>query len=137
MRPFQCAEASGKWLSAGPAIKEESEQKGPTVTWTATNLVIEIIAGAIGGCAVAVAREYNFGVLGHAITGTLGGVLSGYFLQTLAAVVVDSTGEVYAGSDQVTEWFVQAIAGLVAGVILTMAVGFAKHAIEQYRFGKG
>jgi uncharacterized membrane protein YeaQ/YmgE (transglycosylase-associated protein family) len=128
MRTFQCAETSG-WLSTGPAIKEEGEQK--RMTWKATNLMIEIIAGAIGGCAIAsVAREYGFGVLGHIITGTLGGALSGYFLQTLAAVVVDSTGDVYADSDQVTGWFVQAIAGLIAGAILTMAVGFAKHAIE-------
>ncbi len=108
------------------------------MTWTVTNLVIEIIAGAIGGCAIAAAaREYRFGVLGHTITGMLGGALSGYFLQTLAAIMVDSTGDVRAGSDQVTGWFVQAIAGLVAGAILTMAVGFAKHAIEQYRFGQG
>ena len=104
------------------------------MTWTFTNLVIEIIAGAIGGCAVAaVAKEYNFGILSQIVTGALGGALSGYFLQPIAATVVDSTGEMHAASDQLTQWFVQAIAGLVAGTILTMGVGLAKHTIEQRR----
>ena len=108
------------------------------MTWTLTNLVIEVIAGAIGGCAIiAVVKEYNFGVLGHTVTGALGGALSGYFLQSVAATVVNSTGNVYEATDQVTQWFVQAIAGLVAGAILTMGVGLAKHAIEQHRPGKG
>jgi uncharacterized membrane protein YeaQ/YmgE (transglycosylase-associated protein family) len=103
------------------------------MTWTFTNLVIEIIAGAIGGCAITtVAKEYNFGILGHVVTGALGGALSGYFLQSIAATVVDSTGNVQEASDQLTHWFVQAIAGLVAGTILTMAVGIAKHTIEQH-----
>jgi uncharacterized membrane protein YeaQ/YmgE (transglycosylase-associated protein family) len=66
------------------------------MTWTLTNLVIEIIAGIVGGHAIAaVAKEHSFGALGHTITGALGGAFSGYFLQTLAALVVDSTGEAY------------------------------------------
>ena len=108
------------------------------MTWTPTNLVIEIIAGAIGGCAIAAAaKEYNFGVLCHTVSGALGGALSGYFLQSIAPTVVDSTGDVHEASDQFTRWFVQAIAGLVAGTILTMGVGIAQHTIEQHRLGKG
>jgi uncharacterized membrane protein YeaQ/YmgE (transglycosylase-associated protein family) len=133
MRSFQCIRTSGVWLSANHTIKEESEQKRTPMTWTSTNLVIEIIAGAIGGCAITtVAKEYNFGILGHVVTGALGGALSGYFLQSIAATVVDSTGNVQEASDQLMHWFVQAIAGLVAGTILTMAVGIAKHTIEQH-----
>jgi uncharacterized membrane protein YeaQ/YmgE (transglycosylase-associated protein family) len=125
-------------LSANRTIKEESEQKRTVMPWTPTNLIIEIIAGAIGGYAIAaVAKEYNFGILGHILTGGLGGALSGYFLQSIAATVVDSTGDVHEASDQLTQWFVQAIAGLVAGTILTMGVGIAQHTIEQHRSGKG
>jgi uncharacterized membrane protein YeaQ/YmgE (transglycosylase-associated protein family) len=52
------------------------------MTWTLTNLVIEIIAGIVGGHAIAaVAKEHSFGALGHTITGALGGAFSGYFLQ--------------------------------------------------------
>jgi uncharacterized membrane protein YeaQ/YmgE (transglycosylase-associated protein family) len=106
--------------------------------WTFTNLVIEIIAGVIGGHAIAaVAKEHSFGAVGHTVAGALGGAVSGYFLQTLAALVVDSTGDPYQGADQVTQWFVQGVTGMVAGAVLTMAVGFAKHAFAQHRFGKG
>jgi hypothetical protein len=104
------------------------------MTWTLTNLIIEIIPGIVGGHAIAaVAKEHTFGALGHTITGALGGAFSGYFLQTLAALVVDSAGNAYQGADQVTQWVLQAITGLVAGAIVTMAVGFAKHTFEQHR----
>lgn len=108
------------------------------MTWTLTNLVIEIIAGIAGGHAIAtVVKEHGFGALGHTVTGALGGAFSGYFLQTLAALVVDSTGEAYQGADQPTQWFIQAVAGMVAGAALTMAIGFAKHTFEQHRLGRG
>ena len=61
------------------------------MTWTLTNFVIEVIAGIAGGLAIAaVAKEYSFGALGHFLSGAVGGAFSGYFLQTLAATVVDS-----------------------------------------------
>lgn len=118
--------------------KEESEQKRTAMTWTLTKLVIEIVAGVIGGCAVTtVAKDYSFGILGHAVVGALGGALSGYFLQSLVATVVDTTGDVSEATDQVTQWVVQAIAGLVAGAVLAMGVGIVKQTIAQHRLGKG
>jgi uncharacterized membrane protein YeaQ/YmgE (transglycosylase-associated protein family) len=102
------------------------------MTRTLTNLVIEIIAGI-----VAVAKEHNFGALGHTIAGALGGAFSGCFLQTLAAQVVDTTGDTYLGVDQVTQWFVQAVTRLVAGAILTIAIGFAKQTFEHHQLGIG
>jgi hypothetical protein len=104
------------------------------MTWTFTNLIIEIIAGIVGGHAIAtVAKEHNFGALGHTITGALGGAFSGYFLQTLVALVVDSNGKANQGADQVTPWFIQIMSGLAAGAVVTMAIGFAKHAYAQHR----
>ena len=51
------------------------------MTWTITNLVIQMIAGIIGGHGAAVAsKEHSFGVLGHTIVGAVGGAISGYFL---------------------------------------------------------
>ncbi len=105
--------------------------------WTVTNLVIEIIAGIIGAHAISAAvKEYSFGVIGHTIAGAAGGAFSGYFLQTLAGTVVNSTGEVQQDADPVTQWLLQGFMGLAAGAILTMAVGFAKHSIDQRRAGK-
>jgi uncharacterized membrane protein YeaQ/YmgE (transglycosylase-associated protein family) len=77
------------------AVEKEREQKDNAMTWTLTNFLIEMIAGIVGGHAIAaIAKEHSFGALGHSITGALGGAFSGYFLQTLAATVVDSTGEI-------------------------------------------
>lgn len=104
------------------------------MTWTLTNLVIELIAGVIGGHAIATAaKEHSFGWRGHTITGAMGGAFSGYFLQTVAATVVNAGGEVQQDPDLITQWLLQFLTGLAAGAIVTMAVGFARHAIDQTR----
>ena len=73
------------------------------MNWTFTNLIIEIIAGIVGGhIAALAAREHSFGALGHTITGAIGGTVSGVFLQTLVATVVDSTGQVNQDADLLT-----------------------------------
>ena len=54
--------------------------------WSVTNLVIEIIAGILGGHLAAVAvHEHAFGAAGHTFAGAVGGAVSGSFLQTLVA----------------------------------------------------
>jgi uncharacterized membrane protein YeaQ/YmgE (transglycosylase-associated protein family) len=65
------------------------------MTWTVTNLVIQIIAGTLGDhAAAAAAKEHTFGLLGHTIAGAAGGTLGGLLLQTVAATVITSTGAV-------------------------------------------
>ena len=64
------------------------------MAWTATNLVIQIIAGILGGhVAALVVKEHSFGALGHTIAGAVGGAVSGYFLQTIVGTVVNASGE--------------------------------------------
>ena len=87
-------------------------------------------------CDLGAAKEHSFGVIGHTIAGAVGGAFSGYFLQTLAATVVNSTGEVQQDADAVTQWLLQGFTGLAAGAILTMAMGFAKHSIDQHKAEK-
>ena len=107
------------------------------MTWTLTNLIIEIIAGIAGAHAIsAAAHEHAFGAIGHTTAGAVGGAFSGYFLQTLAATVVNATGEAQQDADAVTQWLLQIFMGLAAGAILAMAVGFAKHSIEQHKSAK-
>jgi hypothetical protein len=107
------------------------------MSWTLTNLLIELIAGIVGGHMIAaVAKEHSFWALGHTIAGALGGGLSGFFLQTLAGMVVDSAGNAYQATDHVTEWFIQAVTGLIAGAMVTMAIGFAKQSFEQHKVGR-
>ena len=120
-----------------PRNKEETQRQGRTMTWTVTNLFIEIIAGIVGAHAIsAAAKEHSFGVIGHTIAGAAGGAFSGYFLQTLAATVVNSTGEVHQDADAVTRLLLQGLMGIAAGAILTMIVGFAKHSIDQHKTEK-
>lgn len=104
------------------------------MTWTLTNLIIQVIAGIVGGNAVAtVAKDHGYGWFGHTATGALGGLLSGYFLQLQALSVVDPTGEFQQMADQVSQWFVQAIAGLVAGAVVTFSIHLAKYIIEDHQ----
>lgn len=107
------------------------------MTWTLTNLVIQVIAGMVGGNAVAtVAKDHSYGWLGHTLTGALGGLVSGYFLQMRALSIVDATGELQQTSDPIMQWFVQLIAGLVAGAVVTFSIHLAKHIIEDHKRAK-
>jgi hypothetical protein len=133
VRPFKPGSAR-RVLLAARATQQEKNTKSRPMTWTLTNFLIELVAGH---AIAAVAKERSFGVLGHTIDGALGGAFSGYFLQTLAALVVDSTGAINQDADQVTQWFIQAVTGLVAGAIVTMALGFARQAFEQQKLGRG
>ena len=58
------------------------------MTWSITNLVIQIVGGFLGAHATTtVTKEHGFGFLGNSLTGLIGGALSGFFLQSLAAPV--------------------------------------------------
>ena len=108
------------------------------MTWTATNLLIELIAGILGGLgAAALVKEHSFGTIGHMVAGALGGAFSGYFLQTLAGTLVDGAGAANeSNSDPVSRVILQALTGLAAGAILTLIVGFVKHSMDQHKAGK-
>jgi hypothetical protein len=106
------------------------------MSWTFTNLLIEILGGIVGGHFIAIAaREYRFGALGHTIAGAVGGAFSGIFLQTVVATMVDVTGEVQHDADLLTQWLLQAFGGLAAGAIVTMVVGMVKHERERHKAG--
>ena len=106
------------------------------MTWTLTSLVIQTVAGLIGGhVAAAATHEHSFGAVGHTVAGLVGGFLSGYFLQTLAITMVTSTGSL--NEPRPAEVFmVQALTGLASGAIAMMVVGFIKHTIEHHKASK-
>jgi uncharacterized membrane protein YeaQ/YmgE (transglycosylase-associated protein family) len=107
------------------------------MTWTLTSLVIQIVAGVVGGnLAATAAHEHGFGAVGHTITGLAGGFLSGFFLQTLAVTMVTSTGSL--NQPRPAEiYMIQALTGGAAGGILTLVVGFIKHSIDHHKASKG
>jgi uncharacterized membrane protein YeaQ/YmgE (transglycosylase-associated protein family) len=103
------------------------------MTWTVTNLVIQIITGILGGhVAAAAAKEHSFGAIGHTVAGAVGGALSGYFLQGLAATMVDANGNINDVNDP-TQWMLQSLSGLAAGAAAILIVGFLKHAIDHHK----
>jgi uncharacterized membrane protein YeaQ/YmgE (transglycosylase-associated protein family) len=106
------------------------------MTWSLTNLIIQIIAGFLGGHVAAIVfKEHDFGVIGHSLTGLVGGALSGYFLQTLAITMVTGPGtliEPRFGEQVVIEFG----AGAAAGAVLTLLVGFLKHTIAHSKAQK-
>jgi hypothetical protein len=100
------------------------------MTWTVTNLVIEIIAGIVGGhMAAAAAREYSFGALGHSVVGAIGGGFGGYFLQMMAAIVLNGS-DAFNEPTLLEQVVVQSITGAAAGGILMLMVGFLKHSLD-------
>lgn len=103
------------------------------MTWTFANLVIQLIAGVLGGHAAAVAaHEHGFGAVGHTVVGAIGGGLSGYFLQTLAVTMVTASGSL--NEPTLAEAFVlQALTGAAAGGILTLVAGFLKHSWDTHK----
>ena len=103
------------------------------MTWTFTNLVIQIIAGILGGHAAATAaHEHSFGAFGHTIVGALGGALSGSFLQTCAGTVVTASGSLNEPT-AVEQAILQGLTGAAAGGILTLVAGFIKHSVDHHK----
>jgi hypothetical protein len=99
------------------------------MTWTMTNLVIEIIAGIAGAHIVANAtREYSFGAPGRSMVGAIGGCVSSYFLNALSAMVVNGS-EVLNEPRLLDQMVAHSLTAAATGGILMLIVGFVKPAI--------
>src|SRR5262245_41831815 len=84
------------------------------------NVILALVAGAIGGNAVgAMFRQHNLGGLGNSIAGILGGGLGG---EVLSMIV--SGGAVDASS--VESFFAQIIGGAIGGGLLMAIVGLIR-----------
>ncbi len=92
---------------------------------TLTNLIIQLIAGAVGGNAAGAAlKDYDLGKLGNSIAGALGGVGGGQILTALLPMLAGTAGNVDIGAI-----LGQAVGGGVAGAIVTFIVGLIKNAM--------
>jgi hypothetical protein len=101
--------------------------------WSWTFVGVQLVLGVLGAHAAATAaHDHGFGVLGHTVVGAVGGALSGYFLQTLAAVLVTASGSMNEPR-LVEQIFVQALTGAVAGGIAMLVIGLIKHAVDQHK----
>ena len=92
------------------------------MTWTMTNLVIEIIAGIAGAHIVAnAAREYSFGALGRSVVGAIGGYVGGYFFD--GAMVVNGSNALYQ-SRLLDQAMAHNLTAAATGGILILAISF-------------
>jgi hypothetical protein len=90
---------------------------------TLINLIIQLIAGAVGGNAAGAAlKDYDLGKLGNTIAGAIGGAGGGQILQALLPMLAGTAGNVDVGS-----MLGQAVGGGVAGAIVTFVVGLLKN----------
>ncbi len=89
---------------------------------TIINIIIQLIAGAIGGNAAGAGlKDYNLGQIGNTIAGALGGVGGGQILTALLPMLAGTAGNVDIGSV-----IGQAVSGGIAGAIVTLVVGLIK-----------
>ena len=93
------------------------------MTGTLINLIIQVVAGAIGGNAAgASVNNFNLGALGNTVAGAIGGGVGGQVLGQL----VPALG---SGSLDVGSIIGQLVGGGAAGAILTAIVGLVKNAM--------
>jgi hypothetical protein len=89
---------------------------------TLINLIIQIIAGVVGGHAVgATLKNYALGAIGNTIAGAIGGVLGGQLLQVYVPTLANAASNMDIGA-----LIAQIIGGGVGGAILTVLAGFMK-----------
>jgi len=93
-----------------------------------TGLIIQLIAGALGGNAVGnVAKDVNLGPLGNSIAGALGGGIGGQVLNAILGI-----GGAAAASGLDIGSIVSAfLTGGVSGGLTALVVGFLKAKIAS------
>jgi hypothetical protein len=92
---------------------------------TLINLIIQLIAGAVGGNAVGAGmKNVDLGTLGNTIAGAIGGAGGGTLLTALLPILQGAANNVDIGAV-----VGQAVGGGVAGAILTAIIGIIKNAM--------
>jgi hypothetical protein len=90
---------------------------------TIINLIIQLIAGAVGGNAVgAGVKNVDLGTLGNTIAGAIGGAGGGTLLTALLPILQGA-----AGNFDIGQVLGQVVGGGVAGAIVTAVVGLIKN----------
>src|SRR5262249_53332591 len=90
------------------------------------NLIIQLIAGAIGGNATGKSLpNYNLGTVGNTIAGAIGGVAAGQILQSLIPALSAAGSGLNVGAI-----VGQLVAGVASGAILTFIVIIGKSMLE-------
>jgi uncharacterized membrane protein YeaQ/YmgE (transglycosylase-associated protein family) len=89
---------------------------------TLINLIIQIIAGVVGGHAAgATLKDFTLGRIGNTIAGAIGGAAGGSLLQEMIPTLASAASNV-----DIMALIGQVIGGGVGGAILTVLAGVTK-----------
>lgn len=95
---------------------------------TIINLIIQIVAGAIGGNAAGAGmKKISLGSAGNTIAGAIGGLGGGQLLQLIIPMLQGGAG----GGVDIGSIIGQVVGGGVGGAILTAIVGAIKNAMAK------
>jgi hypothetical protein len=87
------------------------------------NLIIQIVAGAVGGHGAGTAlKGVNLGPLGNTLAGAIGGLGGGQLLSALVPAIAGA-----AGTGDIGSLAGEVVGSGVGGAILTAIVGFIKN----------
>jgi uncharacterized membrane protein YeaQ/YmgE (transglycosylase-associated protein family) len=96
---------------------------------TMINLIIQLIAGALGGNAAGAAmKNLDLGTLGNTVAGAVGGAGGGTLLTALLPMLQGAAGDV-----DIAALAGQAVGGGVAGAVVTAIVGLIKNSMAGGR----
>ena len=102
---------------------EHSRAREAFMSATIINLIIQLIAGAVGGNAAgAASKDISLGTLGNTVAGAVGGVGGGQLLSALIPMMAGAGNNVDIGA-----LASQAVGGGVAGAIVAGVVGLIKN----------
>jgi len=86
-------------------------------------LVVQLIAGAVGGNAVGAAfKDVNLGTLGNSIAGAIGGGIAGQLLTALVPALTGASGGLDVGA-----LLGEIAGGGAGGALLTIIAGLVKN----------
>lgn len=95
---------------------------GATIMESLIPVILQLVAGAVGGNIAGAAKNINLGTTGNTVAGGIGGVILGQILPLIAS----------GGLDSVLNGVVGNLAGGgVGGVILTAVVGLIKNSMAS------
>jgi hypothetical protein len=95
-----------------------------------TNLIIQIVAGALGGNALgSLLKNVNLGTAGNMIAGAVGGGLGGQFLQAVIPALASAAG----GGVDIGSLIGNAVGGGATGAIATLLVGLVKNMMSGHQ----
>ena len=120
--------AEGNLAADGTAQPPTPTLRGSIMSATVINLILQIIAGAIGGNAAGAGMEKaNLGTAGNTIAGALGGLGGGQILGALIPALAGSAG----GGVDLASVAGQLVGGGVSGAIVTVIVGMIMNAMAK------